>query len=215
MDLTFADLSEYELRFDAGAYRKAGHLLVMLKATEGQTWVDPSYAEKVLHARQWGLEVWHYHFAHPDTNPDERGEAAHFWRTVQPHYRPGDRLVLDVELHHPDGAAGLVRYTATLDQRLHSISGQLAILYTYLALIRETGPKWQVQSRQWHVADYSSLVRSIGAGRQVIAQQTSDHVYFAGIGYSDGNVLFDAGLLARRRARKLVRRTVRQRQPAC
>lgn len=178
---TFADVSEYQQPPRMSRYAATGALLIAIKATEGTDWIDPRYVENVTHAHGAGLAVWHYHFAHPDSDPDAVGEAGHFWRTVEPHYHPGDRLVLDIELHHPEGAAGLCRYTAALDQHLIRISGIHAVAYTYDALLRETGPHWQVVSGDWWIANYGGRVRRLGAGRRMVAQQIADNARVPGI----------------------------------
>jgi GH25 family lysozyme M1 (1,4-beta-N-acetylmuramidase) len=204
----FADISSYQDVVRASRYAAAGHALLAVKATEGTSWVDPNHGENAARAHGAGLDVWHYHFAHPDTDPDAVGEVSHFWRTVRPHYQPGDRLVLDVELHHPEGPAGLVRYTHALDTHVIRISGVHPVLYTYDALLRETGPTWQVVSGDWWIANYGGRVRRLGYGRRMIAQQYTDGTVggdpkrFAGIGQCDGDRLqrWYARRLAKERA---------------
>lgn len=210
---TFADLSDYQPRFEAVQYRKGGHPLVALKATEGTDWISSVWEQRARAAHEAGLPVWHYHFCHPDTDPDGTGEAAHFWRTVAPHFHNGDRLVLDIELHHPQGAAGLVIYTHRVDQRLTTISDQQAIAYTYSALLDETGPAWNVASREWWIANYGSRVWTAGRNRRLVAQQFTEHERFAGIGTCDGNRLLLAGRRSARRQVKLRRRALSKRQP--
>lgn len=191
----FADISDYQERFDAGRYAAAGHLLVAIKATEGTSGLQSKYAERVAAAHGRGLGVWHYHFAHPDTDPGEGGEASHFWTNVRPHFHAGDRLVLDVELRHPGGPAGLIAYTSTLDARLLHISGQASILYTYDALLRETGPKFRTKSGEVWLAKYGGWVWPLGGGRRMIARQYTDGEAggdpkrYAGIGQCDGDRL--------------------------
>lgn len=210
MERTFADLSSYQERFNAAQYSRAGHRLVMLKATEGVDWIDPTHADRAAAAHGYGLDVWHYHFAHPDTDPSSVGEAAHFWQVVRPHYQPGDRLVLDIELHHPDGPGGLVTYTTELDRHVINISGVHPAAYTYDALLRETGARWQVVSGDWLIANYGGRVRRLGAGRRMVSQQYTDGQVggkpqrFAGIGQCDGNRLawwYSRKLAAERRRR--------------
>lgn len=191
IDRRFADVSEFQPELNAHRYRAAGPRLIAVKATQGTDWTDPTYIEKVTHAHEAGLLVWHYHFADVASDPGEDGEAAHFWRTVKPHFHPGDRLVLDIEQRHPDGAEGLIGYTRKLDSRLHNISAQAAIGYTFDALLRETGPGWQVISGDWWIANYGGRVRRLGAGRRMLAQQTAEGhpgeqaTRFPGIGYAD------------------------------
>lgn len=186
-------------------YAASGALLIACKATEGTTWVDPTHAENARNAHGAGLAVWHYHFARPDADPDAVGEAGHFWSTVKPLYKPGDRLVLDIELQHPAGPAGLVAYTHALDGHLHHISGVHAVAYTYDSLLRETGRSWQVSSGDWWIASYGKRPARLGAGRRMVAWQQTDAARFPGIaGTVDGDLL--AFWYGRKYARQLGRR---------
>jgi lysozyme len=191
----FADVSNYNERFDAHAYVKGGHQLVMILATDGVVFTSPKYVDQANHAHEAGVAVWHYHFCRPEVDPAATGEASHFWTVVKPHYRPGDRLVLDVERRHPGGAKGLIDYTHSLDGKLQKISGVHAVAYTYDSLLREVGHRWQVSSGDWHVASYGSRPAPLGWGRRMVAWQYTDGLVgpephrFAGIGPCDGNRL--------------------------
>src|SRR5258708_28077374 len=107
----FADISDYQERFDALAYVRGGHRLVMIKATEGVDWASINHGPRADAAHGAGLHVWHYHFAHPDSDPDAIGEAAHFWRQTRPHYHPDARPRLHSELPHPHPPPHLLKHT--------------------------------------------------------------------------------------------------------
>ena len=93
---------------------------------------------------------------------------------MQPHFRHGDRLVLDVERLPAGGPAELVGYVGRVDARLHNISGQAAIGYMPDSMFRSCGPKLQVISGDWWIASWGGTVKRLGAGRRMIAQQISD-----------------------------------------
>lgn len=192
----FADVSSWQGPLRMRSYAAGHYPLIAIKATEGEDYVNPLYVETALHAHEFTVPVWHYHFCRPDTDTAAVGEAAHFWRTVRPHYQPGDRLVLDIELHHPAGADALNQYLRLLDSRLHHISGIGAVGYTYDDFLREHGRTLQVLSAEWWIANYSARPGRLGAGRRMIAWQQSDGVVgpgphrFAGInGPCDGSLL--------------------------
>jgi GH25 family lysozyme M1 (1,4-beta-N-acetylmuramidase) len=189
----FADLSAYQERFDAIQYRKSGAPLVALKATEGATFTDPVHHERALHAHEAGLRVWHYHFARPDFNPDGTGEMANFWRQVEPVWRTGDHVVLDLEIWPKAGRGAMPDYTGTLDEHLISISGHGPIAYTDLAMIQEAPEGWHVASGLWWVAWYSGVLHRLGPRRKLVAQQTREDGRFPGIGVCDENILTRAG----------------------
>jgi Glycosyl hydrolases family 25 len=170
----FPDISNFTGRFIAHQVAASGVLLVGILATDGDGFVSPTYVDQVNAAHEAGLTVWHYHFCRPEVGPDGLGEMAHFWRTVQPHFRPGDRLVLDVERLPPGGPAVLVHYVAQVDARLHNISGQAAIGYMPDSMFRSCGPRLQIIGGDWWIASWGGRVARLGAGRRMIAQQISD-----------------------------------------
>ena len=95
----FADIFGGNLKFDAQAYKADPNIrdLIVLKATEGKTFQDPKYLERVKAARAAGLTVFSYHFARPSNNKPEE-EAKNFASLVKiAGMKPKDRLILDWE----------------------------------------------------------------------------------------------------------------------
>lgn len=148
--------------------------MVGILATDGLSFVSPTYAEQAAHAHGAGLRVWHYHFCRPESDPQAHGEMAHFWRTVRPHYQPGDRLVLDVERNAPGGIADLITYVRACDSRLHRISGIAECCYMPDSLFRACGPALQIISGEFWIASWGGKVARLGHGRKMVAQQISD-----------------------------------------
>lgn len=95
------DLSSHNGDVDFDRLRDAGYKFVMLKATEGVSFVDKKFADNYREARRAGLKVGAYHFFRFDC--DGRVQAFHFLNTI------GDRALdfppaLDVEESgNPDG----------------------------------------------------------------------------------------------------------------
>lgn len=203
----FADISNYTDRFQALHYASAGPIVVELLATDGESFVSDKYAEQATHAHQAGLTVVHYHFCRPEQDPTATGEASHFWRTIAPHWHPGDRLMLDIERQHPNGRDGLNRYVHLLDTKLHTISGQAALGYMPDAMFREQGAGLQVISCEWIIASWGGRVARLGAGRRMWAQQISNGeegyqpMRMPGIGACDTNRLQRWALRRLRRER--------------
>lgn len=191
----FPDISNFTERFSAHQVRSAGAELVGVLATDGSDFTSPKHAEQAAHAHEAGLRVWHYHFCRPERDPQATGEAAHFWRTVKPHYQRGDRLVIDVERTHPQGMPGLVSYVRAIDGHLHSISGVACACYVPDSMFRDAGLGLQVISGDFWIASWGGRVARLGHGRRMIAQQISDGQdgfepkRFPGIGACDTNRL--------------------------
>lgn len=204
--LLFADVSDFQSRFDAHAYKRAGHVLVAIKAGEGIEGGGASlYPIRATAAHAAGLHVWHYWFAHPGESA--AAQVARLHVVTSPHYRAGDRTVIDIETGNSGKAAAWCREAA---DALHKL-GRNPIGYTYASYLAEGGAALASCFDWWWVADYDGTVRkrrpSIPAGRSLIhnhgpilvAKQYTDgeagaepHRY-SGIGQCDGSVLLSAG----------------------
>jgi len=95
-DLDGVDTSHHQRgRIDLRAARAAGLQWWYVKATEGSTYVDPTYGRRVRQARRAGVPVGAYHFARPDRG-DAVEEARFFLSKTD--IRAGDMLpMLDLE----------------------------------------------------------------------------------------------------------------------
>jgi lysozyme len=74
-----------------------GHIsFAEIKATEGLTFDDPTFAENWRHAFRLGIPRFAYHYAHPEEDPAK--QAAFFTRVVRTEgMRSADHFVLDLE----------------------------------------------------------------------------------------------------------------------
>ena len=78
------------------------------KATEGLTYVDADFVYNVTNARNAGVLIGAYHFAHPDTHPGTSGadeEAAAFWNVAGSYIKTNGNAylmpMLDAEVASP------------------------------------------------------------------------------------------------------------------
>lgn len=65
----FPDISHHNGSPDFAGIRRAGAQLVVLKATEGSGYTDPTFRSNWVHAKTAGLNRTAYHFARPGTDP--------------------------------------------------------------------------------------------------------------------------------------------------
>ncbi|QIG66834.1 glycoside hydrolase family 25 protein [Rhizobium phage RHph_TM3_14A] len=87
------DISHHQPDPDWKALKKGGTIGVILKATEGSSYVDPTYGKRNVEARAAGLCVATYHFLKPG---DTAASQMDFYvKTVKP--KDGDRLIIDYE----------------------------------------------------------------------------------------------------------------------
>ena len=85
MSTTILDVSKYQGKIDWPILAASGSCSgVVVKATDGQTGVDSSFAANFDGANTVDLLLGTYHFAQPDeTDGDAVKEATHYVRTVQ------------------------------------------------------------------------------------------------------------------------------------
>jgi GH25 family lysozyme M1 (1,4-beta-N-acetylmuramidase) len=105
MTLPFGiDVSSYQKSMDWQRAIFTGAKFAFVKATEGSTWVDPTFAANWSELRRLGLPHGAYHFFRP---AQSLSQIELFVNTVQP--EEGERLVLDAENN-----GGLDKYAMTL-----------------------------------------------------------------------------------------------------
>ena len=112
--ITFADISHHQSVVDLNAYAAAGHDRVFLKATQGLSYVDPTFTARWRQAGALGLARGAYHFAEADN--DGGAEFDHFLSVVLAADAIGERdiLCLDAEdtAHTSRAAAHAAQFTA-------------------------------------------------------------------------------------------------------
>jgi len=91
-DPIFVDLSHWNPTPDWQKLKAGGVTGVILKATEGTSYVDPTFAERYAAALDAGLATASYHFLKAGGIPQQMDL---FLDTVQP--RPGERMCIDHE----------------------------------------------------------------------------------------------------------------------
>lgn len=127
------DVSHYQSTITWSSVASDGVAFAFLKATEGQTYVDPTFAYNDSQAQLSGIPVGAYHvWGKPNKSPDEaRLEADHFAKTVQP--TVGDLLpVLDMEMNRiPAGTsqAALMAWSKAWLNRVEAKTGVRPMVY--------------------------------------------------------------------------------------
>jgi lysozyme len=118
------DLSHYDnVSQDFVTVAKAGIVAVILKATQGTGFIDPTFLPRVAEARAAGLEVGAYHFL-DGSNP--AAQAAHFL-AVAASEGGVSWLALDWE-PYPNSQASVMA-AATAATSIHIATGEWPVLY--------------------------------------------------------------------------------------
>lgn len=98
--LLMADVSSVQGRIDVAAMHNAGYGAIAVKATQGDNYVNPFYADTVDQAHRLRMIVVHYHFGVASSGGIV--QAKHFLSVVRPRLRSRrDWLAVDVEGQPP------------------------------------------------------------------------------------------------------------------
>lgn len=125
---------------DFGKVRKAGVFGVLLKVSEGKTFVDPDYRARAKAARAAGLHVGGYHFARPAGNPIEQATlfVGHLGKVERRDLHPA----LDLEVNDDKlSPASLHTWARSFGEHVHAMSGARVLWYTYPAFLKAQA--WQ------------------------------------------------------------------------
>ncbi|SFI08598.1 SH3-like domain-containing protein [Bacillus sp. 71mf] len=129
---TFIDVSHWEGNIDWNQVKQSGINAAYMKATEGVSYTDPTYAQYVQNASAAGLLVGAYHFARPESN-DPIVEAKHFVDVLN-RYHTDLMPVLDLE--SPSSPTGNItglyvsNWARTFINYVQQTTGKRVMLYT-------------------------------------------------------------------------------------
>ncbi len=122
------DVSNWQGEINWPKVADAGIKFAFIKATEGQSYVDPRLQSNVSGAKMVGLKIGLYHFLSVgDVNP--LTQARHFVSTIKD--ITADWLVCDVE-EHSDNVSMVVSHTREWLQEVESLTQKRPLIYTYL-----------------------------------------------------------------------------------
>lgn len=118
------DISHHQRDADFAAAKAAGIAAVILKASQGVSWVDPVFVERAEAVVKAGLLLGAYHFL---DGSDSRAQADHFFDTVAG-CCAGALLALDLE-RSPAGTSATPDQAASAAERIHGQTGRWPVIY--------------------------------------------------------------------------------------
>jgi len=175
------------------AMRKAGVFGVLLKVSEGGTFVDETFAPRARAARGAGLRVGGYHFARPSGDPIAQASlfANHLGRVQRRDLHPALDLEVNDDHLHP---TALFTWAHKFGEHVHRITGVRVLWYTYPGFLAEQGWQHQLGSGAglWIASygpndgrDHGVPAGSIAPWRRYVAHQFTSVGKIAGV---TGNV---------------------------
>jgi lysozyme len=191
----FADVSSNDGPLNLQTYANAGHVLLMNKATEGESYVNPLYDDQTRLCHQLRVAVAHYHFARWAVTPGPATEARHFLDVIRPNLRPHDYVVLDAENDENNNPPPPIKWINAFCQFVRVATKKPCIVYANRSALHDYANQGTIVSGLVHDADYSTTPNYSPPGTECWARQFTDGVYgpephwLPGIGHCDVNTL--------------------------
>jgi lysozyme len=155
----FADVAVYQRGLDVGAYARAGYDRILVKASEGTSYVNPLFAVWWAAAGALGLARGAYHYAKP-SRWSGAAEADHFHRTLRAAggLGPQDWVCLDVE--EPGQEHRAAAHAAGFCERMVELGYREGVVYSgtyYLGPAGLTADRLPEGWRRLHLANYNPV----------------------------------------------------------
>ncbi|OCQ94707.1 hydrolase [Oscillatoriales cyanobacterium USR001] len=138
MSIRGIDVSSYQPNINWQSVANDGILFAFVKATEGVTWIDDTFARNWAAMKTVGIQRGAYHFFRPASSI--QGQIDSFLKTVK--LQPGDLPpVLDVESTGGLGATEICDRMAIWLDAVEKETGMQPIIYTYPGFWENLGTK--------------------------------------------------------------------------
>lgn len=123
------DVSHWQGEVNWEKVKAGGLSFVYIKATEGQSFIDPLFEANIQGAKAAGLYVGAYHFARFQKKQDAIQEARHFFTTIKPHVLDLPP-VLDLETNQGQAGEILSQNAFLFMETLHHLTNVTPMIYT-------------------------------------------------------------------------------------
>lgn len=164
----FLDLSEHNIINDYNQFATSDLTSVVLKATEGTTWVDSLYRGKYNNLRG-KVKIGFYHFLTSTSEPETQAE--NFYNNIKD-YPYQVVPVVDVEQGSLSSMAE--NYTERFINRFKELSGQTCMIYSYYYYIKDNFSLAFRKRFNWWIASYGTSSMPNIDGCNLVAWQYSE-----------------------------------------
>ncbi|KAJ7108753.1 glycoside hydrolase family 25 protein [Mycena epipterygia] len=167
------DVSHYQPTVDWASVKSKGISFAYIKATEGTTYIDPTFSSKYTGATKAGLIRGGYHFVHPDTSTG--AAQAKFFLAHGGGWSSDERTLpgaLDIE-YGPQGkecygltASAMVSWISDFSSTYHAKTKRYPVIYTttdWWKTCTGNSPKFGSNNPLW-IAHYSTSIGTLPAG---------------------------------------------------
>lgn len=131
---------------------------VIIKSSEGDSWIDPFVHRNIVGAHKAGLGVGTYHYYHTSANPIEQAKLA--WAVISEHVKLGQHELkhfIDVEMEANGKPTISVNDVITYQAAFDTISGGCTGIYSrggYIGLMSDE-KALKTENTAWWLASYN------------------------------------------------------------
>ena len=128
----FIDVSSYNYNISVDSYRalkSRGITGVVVKLTEGNSYINPYAASQIANAKAAGLKVSAYHFARYKNADEARSEAAYFVNVAKSYGLDSSTAMVD-DIEHSDVLSNVNSNTPVWNQTMKSLGYNNLLYYT-------------------------------------------------------------------------------------
>ncbi|HLY01101.1 MAG TPA: GH25 family lysozyme [Candidatus Cybelea sp.] len=151
------DVSEFQGRIDWSAVANSGIGFALMRATEGKSLRDGSFANNLLQARRAGIVTGSYHFYRVED--DAKAQAQWYLANAQP-ASDGFPPVVDIEQAIPQDRPGTAKDIQTWLDIVQKATGRRPMIYVYGAVRQHPDLLRIVQKYNVWLAQYSGAISS-------------------------------------------------------
>ena len=123
------DVSEWQGEINFNEVAGNGIKIVYIRASEGNSYVDPYFKQNYINAKNAGLKVGFYHFL-TATNTYEAEEQARFFVSVIRGTNPDCRLAIDFEVFNGVGTDEINLIAEAFLSKVEELSGKEMVIYS-------------------------------------------------------------------------------------
>lgn len=188
------DISYWNGTVDFAEVKNSGINIVYIKATQGESYVDPNFATNAQNAKENRLLVGYYHYFTATTQSGAINEAIHFVNTTKP-YSCDCKMAIDIEVNNGLNGSTLSNLCKIFLDKVKSLSGLDVVIYTYTSFVSQYLQSYLSEYPLW-IAQYGvDTPRSNNIWNYWVGFQYSDKGSFPGINTSVDLDEFTSGIL--------------------
>ena len=134
MNIKGIDISNFQKNINLNEVRSAGYEVCYIKATEGQTYIDPLLMQNYNKAKDAGLNIGFYHFIH---SYDDGATQAKFMLNKINNLDYNCRIAIDIEVTDNQSSEVINKCIEDFAREVTKQTGHYPIIYTNLSFAKD------------------------------------------------------------------------------